>query len=106
MEETVPDIELKLDDYKKFIKKSDKLNAIIEIDPNGNWLSINNKGEILATLKVPSYRKATKDEIIEMEEKRLLEIKEAEKDYEEAIEKVFLKIKTDKFMECQSFSQN
>jgi ribA/ribD-fused uncharacterized protein len=86
MEETVPDIELKLDDYKKFIKKSDKLNAIIEIDPNGNWLSINNKGEILATLKVPSYRKATKDEIIEMEEKRLLEIKEAEKDYEEAIE--------------------
>ena len=86
MEETIPDIELKLNDYKTFIKKSQKLHASIEIDANGNWMSVNEKGDILATLKVPSYRKATKDEIVQMEEERLESIKEAEKDYEIAIE--------------------
>jgi ribA/ribD-fused uncharacterized protein len=90
MEEPIPDKELKLDDLQKFIKLSVKEGYFVELDPEGNWTYINDNGDVVKTLKVPKYRRATKDEIAEMEKQRIDNIKDAEKEYEKSINELLV----------------
>ncbi len=90
MEEPIPDKELKQDDLEKFIKLSVKEGYFVELDPQGNWTYVNDNGDVVKTLKVPKYRRATKDEIAQMEQDRIATIKEAEKEYEKSINELLV----------------
>ena len=88
MEEAVPDKELTIRDFEKFITRAKKDKAYIDIDPDGNWNAIGSDGDVIRTLKVPRYRRTTKDEIAVMEQERLDAIREAETEYEQKIKQL------------------
>lgn len=73
---------------RKIYKLKAKKPELVDYDDDGNLIEKSKTGEILRTVPLPQYRPATFEELEEIEKKRISEIAESEKAYENAREEL------------------